>query len=184
MANTPKIGLKIPSTADNIAEQINIDTPNNLDIIDTEIDGVKTQINDLDALVGLGGIAESGSNTNGSYIKFEDGTMICFAYLLGFSTITNISEFIAEAIQDTTTNNIRVLEFADQVFPANFVGNVYGGTFGGLSRNGIAVTSHAHIPNNTSWGRLGMTFSGDITNPGMTQYKTIVSLFAIGRWKA
>lgn len=49
MANTPKIGLKIPSTADNIAEQINIDTPNNLGIIDTEIDGVKTQINSLDA---------------------------------------------------------------------------------------------------------------------------------------
>lgn len=49
MANTPKIGLKIPSTADNIAEQINIDTPNNLGIIDTEIDGVKTQINTLDA---------------------------------------------------------------------------------------------------------------------------------------
>lgn len=49
MANTPKIGLKIPSTADNIAEQINIDTPNNLSIIDTEIDGVKTQANDLGA---------------------------------------------------------------------------------------------------------------------------------------
>ena len=49
MATTPKIGLKIPSTADNIAEQINIDTPNNLSIIDTEIDEIKTQLNDLDA---------------------------------------------------------------------------------------------------------------------------------------
>lgn len=48
MATTPNIGLKIPSTADNIAEQINIDTPNNLSIIDTEIDEIKTQLNDLD----------------------------------------------------------------------------------------------------------------------------------------
>lgn len=51
MATTPKIGLKIPSTADNIAEQINIDTPNNLGIIDTEIDEIKTQLNSLNAEV-------------------------------------------------------------------------------------------------------------------------------------
>jgi len=74
MANTPKIGLKIPSTADNIAEQINIDTPNNLGIIDTEIDGVKTQINDLADKV----IISSGSNANGSYVRFGDGTQICY----------------------------------------------------------------------------------------------------------
>lgn len=36
-----------------------------------------TQINSLDALVGLGGTVESGTNSNGRYIKFVDGTQIC-----------------------------------------------------------------------------------------------------------
>lgn len=80
MANTPKIGLKIPSTADNIAEQINIDTPNNLGIIDTEIDGVKTQINSIVTLVPRSnGVDDTQSILNaiseaaeGTTVKFND----------------------------------------------------------------------------------------------------------------
>ena len=40
------------------------------------INEVKEQNDNLDALVGLGGVKESGSNANGSYVRFEDGTQI------------------------------------------------------------------------------------------------------------
>lgn len=50
MANTPEIDLKLPSTADNIAEQINIDTVNNLTKIDNAIKNDRQQIKDLVAV--------------------------------------------------------------------------------------------------------------------------------------
>jgi hypothetical protein len=93
MANTPKIGLKIPSTADNIAEQINIDTPNNLGIIDTEIDGVKTQINDLGAYA-----VATGTN---NYLATISG------YTLGEGKTVRIK--FANANTDESTLNINNL---------------------------------------------------------------------------
>ena len=40
------------------------------------INEVKEQNNTLGALVGLGGVVESGTNENGTYVKFEDGTVL------------------------------------------------------------------------------------------------------------
>jgi len=45
--------------------------------IENEVNAQGEQIKNLDALVGLGGVAESGSNVNGSYVRFADGTQIC-----------------------------------------------------------------------------------------------------------
>ena len=62
MANTPEIDLKLPSTADNIAEQINIDTVNNLTKIDNAIKNDRQQINDLDS---------NKANTTHSHTKLQ-----------------------------------------------------------------------------------------------------------------
>lgn len=49
MANTEVLNLKLPATSDNIAEQINIDTVDNLTKIDNAIKNDRQQINTLDA---------------------------------------------------------------------------------------------------------------------------------------
>ena len=64
MANTPEIDLKLPSTADNIAEQINIDTVNNLTKIDNAIKNDRQQINNLDAEIGDIAILTTTDKTN------------------------------------------------------------------------------------------------------------------------
>lgn len=126
-------------------------------------------------------IAESGTNANGRYIKFDDGTMICFANLLNYSAPTALSEYITQAVEDNTYGANRSLKFADQPFPATFVGGiVYGGFFGGLARDAVLVVGHAHCVNNTSWQRIGITFLNSSTH---STFATKFTLFAIGRWK-
>lgn len=95
MANTPKIGLKIPSTADNIAEQINIDTPNNLGIIDTEIDGVKTLINSFaphptKLVTDAGGVHGLKMKTADFTSNLVNGWVVTGNYNLRFKRIGNM----------------------------------------------------------------------------------------------
>ena len=47
MANTTNYNLKKPATTDNIATQINVDMPNNLDIIDSEMHGLGQEIDTI-----------------------------------------------------------------------------------------------------------------------------------------
>jgi len=52
-------------------------TDANFQLVQTDVNSHGTQINALVPLVGLGGVVESGSNANGYYVKFADGTAIC-----------------------------------------------------------------------------------------------------------
>jgi hypothetical protein len=68
-----------------IAQLTNLLTLNDTDIliVETATTTGKMTVSKLNELLGiqlnipLGGVVESGSNGNGSYIKFADGTMIC-----------------------------------------------------------------------------------------------------------
>lgn len=46
---------------------------------------------------GISGIIESGSNENGNYVKYADGTMICYSYVQT-GTNTYPQEFIANPL--------------------------------------------------------------------------------------
>ena len=122
------------------------------------------QINNLDALVGLGGVKESGSNVNGKYTKFEDGTMICVHKM----SFTNDIAIAAGALfrGDGLTWS----------FPATFINDIVGITasIGGTTQmfvigNITTSTGYVFYPVRTVTG-TALTFH--------------INLIAIGRWKA
>lgn len=119
--------------------------------------------------VGTAPIIESGSNANGSWIKYADGTMICShrfnADLNGWSW--------------TAVGNVYYKSVSLPGFPNNFVGNVYVDRF-------LDVFNGALI-----WDS-GSTSASTTTNPGniylfcannINPTNIIVGYFAIGRWK-
>ena len=134
------------------------------------IDELREQNNDLDALVGLGGIAESGSNANGNYIRFADGTQICY--------------------QTVNLTIINTTGESDQVytFPAVFIENprstitlsdirsttINAGNVGKIGMWGESLPS-------TTGGRIRIyPVSGMTLMTGATIPFTIVT---VGRWK-
>ncbi len=64
---------------------------NDLIIIETATSTNKMTVGTLKDLLGIerGGIVESGSNVNGYYIKFEDGTLMCWGSLNASPQIVN-----------------------------------------------------------------------------------------------
>lgn len=121
-----------------------------------------------DQVAGVYAVVESGSNANGYYIKFEDGTMICKGTASGSSPNYDWWSFCkrtAEQIQVT--------------FPATFVGsptvtanptNVLGGLFAIL----IDTQTTTHF---TFTGlRAGGAANSNYTAWGITY-------IAVGRWK-
>lgn len=114
----------------------------------------------------IDGIIESGSNTNGNYIKYVDGTMICWGYFVQTFTEGQWGSLWEYSLASTVN------------FPAEFVGNISinanlvqgqdGGT-GAISK--------------INYNNSGI-FSLNIIRP--TQYSAklfYVSYIAIGKWK-
>jgi len=65
----------------------------NFTTLETEVNSHGTQINALAPLVGLGGVKESGSNANGYYVKYEDGTMICTGWIkLEYASVAKLTK--------------------------------------------------------------------------------------------
>ena len=114
------------------------------------------QINSLGALVGLGGVAESGSNENGYYVKFGDGTLICSSSL---SIAANISErTITFPAAFTNATSIVVA-----------LTNIYS--------NSLNIIW-------TAWGMTTTTFiAGSRINDATPTYGTNAQYIAIGRYK-
>ena len=112
--------------------------------------------------VPTGAVIESGSNSNGEYVKFADGTMICTGYYTGALTV------VADGAVYTS--------FLSLTFPATFSavscvgisGNNTNG-FGWGGKGGVLSTS------TTGNFRLFFTVSGNATNSSL-------QWFAIGRW--
>lgn len=110
-------------------------------------------------------IIESGSNSNGSYVKWSDGTMICYMNKL-YSNI-NITKTWGSMYETDPIN------LGD--FPANFV-NIPTVTATCTGRSTVFV--EAFTPSETSLGASWFARPSALENT-----ETIISFIAIGKWK-
>lgn len=125
------------------------------------------QEQEISELLSRGYVQESGSNANGSYIKFSDGTMICYLNII----VTNQ----AIATQYGTTS----LYFGTRTwtFPVAFIkepnvscGQFKWGTGGSWGATWDVTKTIATLIGYDMYSRASGT-------------KTIISAIAIGKWK-
>ena len=136
-------------------------------IVETATSTNKMTVGKLKELLGIqsGGIVESGSNANGKYIKYADGTMICYAKFSG------------------TPSPAVSIQLITWTFPKEFIDanvSVSGSFFclqsGVAFRNGILL-SNTSPSTKTSCNFTGIDFNQSLFNSWMCD------LIAIGRWK-
>ena len=111
--------------------------------------------------VPTGGIIERGSNANGEYVKYADGTMICWNYAAGAVTTSSATGNIFRSASDTTWT-----------FPVSFsVAPVCSGQADSASVRWLMLNT----PTTT-----GVTFrqAGSVTSASAVETR----LMAIGRW--
>lgn len=115
--------------------------------------------------VPTGAIIERGSNANGEYVKFADGTMICS----GLKDLGNQSFVSVGSIFYTGA-------FSPMAFPA---------TFAGIPKVNIGVISSGGL----AWASQGSSFATTTTtagfyvmNPAATANSLTAVYIAIGRW--
>lgn len=112
-----------------------------------------------------GAIIETGSNANGTYIKWADGTMICTHYVLRDDQTT------------TTIGGVAISPSYDWTFPSVFVGQP------GVHING------ASFNNNYYWGSANLSGNTTVdyrmvTTVASTEQQISSYLLAVGRWRA
>lgn len=146
---------------DNIEDAINNVSIDLDDEVSTEsTNGVENQA--ITNYVNTKGITESGSNANGSYIKFDDGTMICYATLPFAMNITGQFEGIYYA-------NTGAITFPQEFYETPTI-NV---TIRGVAGGGYSF----YTPTKSD-------FSGFIWKiQSKSNVDLYVMYFAIGRWK-
>ena len=122
----------------------------------------------------VNGIVESGSNENGNWIKFNDGTMIC--------TATKVFENID--VNNSWGNLYETAELTLGNFPQQFISTPTGIncimiTNTNTNNKGSAgFIEYIVETTNTSWGKtaIAKATSSVVANIGL-------SLIAIGKWK-
>lgn len=127
-------------------------------------------------------IAESGENTNGRYIKFDNGTMICYAY-------KNINSNDYEERNAVVSNPIMRSRIPNQPFPHSFI-ECFHADFKVHGGNDITLRN-AVISTKLSFGSTGLSVENTVwSNPAIFHIDEIpknatatFSFFAIGRWK-
>lgn len=120
----------------------------------------------LNRLLGASVIVESGTNANGSYVKYGDGTMICYA----------------RKIYD---GNVLGTSFN---FPASFHGSanveLFAQVEGVISGGPSVLYACEKVVDNVSTYRVKCFAVGTSVVNLATAGETVVSIQAIGRWKA
>lgn len=127
-------------------------------------------------------ITESGENANGRYVKFDDGTQICYAY-------KNINSNDYQERNAVVSNPIMRSRIPNQPFPHSFIEcfhadfKVHGGNAITL-RNAVIGTklsfgSTGVGVENTAWSNPAIFHIGEIPENATATF----SFFAIGRWK-
>lgn len=122
----------------------------------------------------LDAISETGRNSNGSYIKYRDGTMICYHNIEG-------------TISGVTGGWNAVREHVTWVFPATFSSNDFQVSGSIDCQHHIDARNRRLDDNRVVFAKGGtsvntlaiISFQGVVYSTG----KTAVSLTAIGRWK-
>lgn len=129
-------------------------------INDTNLNQMQTNIeNAINAIK-----VESGSNTNGSYIKFSDGTMICRKYInFGKKAITTTWGSFYESEKITIGNYPEPFIEIPQIFI--------------MPLNTFFIEKESSSISKTSWGDFYAT------RPASATMYIPVDCFAIGKWK-
>lgn len=122
--------------------------------------------------LGSGGF-ESGQNSNGRFIKFDDGTLICYTFQAnGRHTLT------ADLFEETELTGLFRTEVSI-VFPVEFVATSI--ITGYITRSAGGVTANNYWTGNmggsSTGNKLAVFKIGNITATGQLYY------MAIGRWK-
>lgn len=121
---------------------------------------------ELYALIGAGGVLESGSTSNGNYIKFADGTLICSGISPGALTTSTQGGSVFHSASVTFT------------FPVPFAGNVP------RIMPGVLTTTNYY-----SWAATEGGVSANLTDTTMRLVAPVngatgyICYTAIGRWK-
>lgn len=122
------------------------------------LDPSATLVTDITANRVYNDIVEKGSNANGEYIRFADGTQIC-------SMKNNV--------------NFSLTTFQNFTFPANFI------AFPAMSHSaGAVLNASDYTPMGASWVESRSTTGYSFKCPGGGTAETrLINFLAIGRWK-
>lgn len=118
---------------------------------------------DLVGIVSSGAIFETGSNANGNYIRFADGTQICFGFVTRACAVTNVTGSLFYGYAATIT------------FPAAFIASP---TFICQSYSAGVLTWDGNGGSTTSIGVPMMLSSASVPSRNFT-----CNYLAIGKWK-
>lgn len=110
-------------------------------------------------------VVESGSNTNGNYIKYDDGTMICYDGI-GLGTISYSSTYGSLYTTSSYTNITFSQNFKSA--PTMVCSSSVDGGVGGVAMIGNLTASGCKV-----WPSY----------PTQTSLKTSIYYIAIGKWK-
>ena len=91
---TGKLKLWLAKITDKISDTINIYLSENFSKIDDEFSSLKDDLTAHKAEMASKHIKESGSNENGSYIKFDDGTMIGYKKFPNLDIEVPVNEYV------------------------------------------------------------------------------------------
>lgn len=146
-----------------IAQLLEATTVSDTDLFVVEDNADTKKITKANLVSFLGSIVESGSNVNGSYVKFADGTMICF-----------LVENLSSVAISVTAGQLRRSETITWTFPTQFIsGPVFFG-------NAIGSTIMGYVPPVV----LSPISCGyRILNPTSATVDLKVLLIAFGRYK-
>ncbi len=112
----------------------------------------------------IGNIIESGSNTNGSYIKWSDGTMICYKRMdYGEKSITKEWGSFYESDRLTIGNYPQAFIEIPRIFIMDL-------NYSFIEKESNSITK-------TAWGDFYST------RPVSSTQRVIIDCFAIGKWK-
>jgi hypothetical protein len=115
------------------------------------------------------GVVESGSNSNGSYIKYSDGTMICYKIVTG---TTNISTAWGNGYTSGADNSIYLGNFAAEFISKPIV-NVT------LERG----SSNCWLASNINVGTISAGIVSLLRFTMATNVAYTLNVIAIGKWK-
>lgn len=122
----------------------------------------KVDLSWLPAVGSMGSaIIERGSNANGEYVRWADGTQACWGVFSHSFNTTDVK-------QEKT-----------QAFPAVFSNNVISGAAYHNSAPGRAMICYNFVP---TASKLRLLFYGFIGAPTVTD-AVLIRWFAVGRWK-
>lgn len=131
----------------------------------TNLGHIETKIDEIDLAIATGIIVATGSNENGSYIKFNNGTMIQYGSRTQ-TTATSGSNIYG------STSGTSYYNTASQTLPLAFSSASYH-IVAGIISNTAAITVSAFIT-------AAQTFNGIITAGSNSAYS--YSFIAIGPW--